>query len=63
MRHFEHSDLCYHSKAPFLCQGDGVLILKSGRGIVAIVVAEYAAPIQAAEAMKVVVPVIEALEG
>jgi len=39
-----------------------VLIVKSGRGIVAIVVGEYAAPVQAAEAMTVVAPVVEALE-
>ena len=43
-------------------QADGVIILKSSRGIIAIVIAEYVAPVQAAEAMKVVVPVIEALE-
>jgi hypothetical protein len=46
---------------PFL-QADGVIILKSTRGIIAIVIAEYVGPIQASEAMTVVVPVITALE-
>jgi len=41
---------------------DGVIILKSTRGIIAIVIAEYVGPIQAPEAMTVVVPVIAALE-
>jgi hypothetical protein len=43
-------------------QADGVIILKSTRGIIAIVIAEYVGPIQAPEAMTVVVPVIAALE-